>query len=194
MHAFCEAVHGLVLCLLLGGPLLLDVYLAGTGRPAGSPGHPPGMAPRALGHLARGSRLPALRRCGCVACRPSSDRSNRSRNPLTVSYRHTMRKHDAPQERIDPYLPHQHVSALDLRRCNAGHHLHLRSRRLELAAIGASLLAMLSCLLGLLLGALAIVTLWASRSGRMPGWGTSFGFCLLVCGSYLILRLVLVDA
>ena len=69
-----------------------------------------------------------------------------------------------------------------------------RSRRLELAAIGASRLAMLSCLLGLLLSALAIVTLWASRSGRMPGWATPFGCFLLVCGGYLILRVVLVDA
>jgi len=69
-----------------------------------------------------------------------------------------------------------------------------RDRRLEPAAIGASLLAMLSCILGLLLGALAVVTLWASRSGRMPGWATPFGGCLLVCGSYLVLRVVLVDA
>jgi putative copper export protein len=69
-----------------------------------------------------------------------------------------------------------------------------RSRRLELAAIWASLLAMLSCLLGLLLGALAVVTLWASRSGRMPGWATPFGFFLLICGGYLVLRVVLVDA
>ena len=53
---------------------------------------------------------------------------------------------------------------------------------------------MLSCLLGLLLGALAVVMLWASRSGRMPGWATPFGFCLLVCGSYLVFRVVLVDA
>jgi putative copper export protein len=71
---------------------------------------------------------------------------------------------------------------------------HDRDRRLELAAIGASVLAMLSCLLGLLLGALAIVTLWASRSGRMPAWATPFGFCLMVCGGYLVLRIVLVDA
>jgi hypothetical protein len=69
-----------------------------------------------------------------------------------------------------------------------------RTRRLELAAIGASLLAMLSCLLGLLLGALAVVTLWASRSGRMPVWATPFGFCLMICGGYLVLRIVLVDA
>jgi len=69
-----------------------------------------------------------------------------------------------------------------------------RHRRLELAAIQASLLAMLSCLLGLLLGALAVVTLWASRSGRMPEWATPFGFCLMVCGGYLVLRVVLVDA
>ena len=69
-----------------------------------------------------------------------------------------------------------------------------RNRRLELTAIWASLLAMLSCLLGLLLGALAVVTLWASRSGRMPGWATPFGFCLMLCGGYLVLRVVLVDA
>jgi hypothetical protein len=69
-----------------------------------------------------------------------------------------------------------------------------RTRRLELAAIWASLLAMLSCLLGLLLGALAVVTLWASRSGRMPAWATPFGFCLMLCGGYLVLRVVLVDA
>src|SRR5215468_6687456 len=69
-----------------------------------------------------------------------------------------------------------------------------RNRRLELAAIWASQLAMLSCLLGLLLGALAIVTLWASRSGRMPGWATPFGLCLMICGGYLVLRVVLVVA
>jgi putative copper export protein/mono/diheme cytochrome c family protein len=69
-----------------------------------------------------------------------------------------------------------------------------RNRRLEPAAIWASWLAMLSCLLGLLLGALAVVTLWASRSGRMPGWATPFGFCLMVGGGYLVLRVVLVDA
>jgi hypothetical protein len=69
-----------------------------------------------------------------------------------------------------------------------------RTRRLELAAIWASMLAMLSCLLGLLLGALAVVTLWASRSGRMPEWATPFGFCLMLCGGYLVLRIVLVDA
>jgi copper transport protein len=69
-----------------------------------------------------------------------------------------------------------------------------RTRRLELAAIRASLLAMLSCLLGLLLGVLAVVTLWASRSGRMPGWATPFGFFLMVGGGYLVLRVVLVDA
>jgi len=44
------------------------------------------------------------------------------------------------------------------------------------------------------LGALAIVALWASRSGRMPGWATPFGFCLMICGGYLVLRVVLVDA
>ena len=53
---------------------------------------------------------------------------------------------------------------------------------------------MLSCLLGLLLGALAVVTLWASRSGRMPGWATPFGFCLMIYGGYLVLRVVLVNA
>jgi hypothetical protein len=69
-----------------------------------------------------------------------------------------------------------------------------RTRRLELGAIWSSLLAMLSCLLGLLLGVLAVVALWASRSGRMPEWATPFGFCLMLCGGYLVLRIVLVDA
>jgi putative copper export protein len=69
-----------------------------------------------------------------------------------------------------------------------------RSRRLELAAIWTSPLAMLSCLLGLLLGGLAVVTLWASRSGRMPRWATPFGCFLLACGASLVLRIVLVDA
>jgi len=69
-----------------------------------------------------------------------------------------------------------------------------RSRRLDLAAIQYSLLDTLSCLLGLLLGGLAVVTLWASRSGRMPMWATPFGCFLMVCGGYLVLRVVLVDA
>lgn len=69
-----------------------------------------------------------------------------------------------------------------------------RSRRLELAAVQASPLDTLSCVVGLLLGALALLTLWASRSGRMPRWATPFGLCLMACGGYLVLRVVLVDA
>ena len=69
-----------------------------------------------------------------------------------------------------------------------------RSRRLELAAVQASPLDTLSCVVGLLLGALAVLTLWASRSGRMPLWATPFGLCLMACGGYLVLRVVLVDA
>lgn len=69
-----------------------------------------------------------------------------------------------------------------------------RSRRLDLAAVQASPLDMLSCILGLLLGALATLTLWASRSGRMPLWATPFGLCLMACGGYLVWRTVLVDA
>jgi len=69
-----------------------------------------------------------------------------------------------------------------------------RSRRLDLAAIQSAPLATISCLLGLLLGVLAVVTLWASRSGRMPVWATPLGCFLMVCGGYLVLRVVLVDA
>ncbi|MBI3304112.1 MAG: CopD family protein, partial [Deltaproteobacteria bacterium] len=69
-----------------------------------------------------------------------------------------------------------------------------RSRRLDLAAVQASPLDTLSCILGLLLGALATLTLWASRSGRMPLWATPFGLFLMACGGYLVLRTVLVDA
>ncbi len=69
-----------------------------------------------------------------------------------------------------------------------------RSRRLDLAAIQSAPLATISCLLGLLLGVLAVVTLWASHSGRMPVWATPLGCFLMVCGGYLVLRVVLVDA
>ena len=69
-----------------------------------------------------------------------------------------------------------------------------RTRRLELAAVQASTVDMLSCLLGLFFGVLAVVTLWASRCGRLPVWGTPFGFVLMLCAGYLILRVVLVDA
>ncbi len=69
-----------------------------------------------------------------------------------------------------------------------------RSRRLELAVIPWSTFTWLSCLIGLLLGLLAGVTLWASRTGRMPAWATPLGCGLLACGSYLVLRVILVDA
>jgi hypothetical protein len=69
-----------------------------------------------------------------------------------------------------------------------------RIRRLDLAAIGVSLLNTLSCVLGLLLGSLAILTLWASRGGKLPLWSTPVGIFLLACGSYLVLSIVLVDA
>jgi hypothetical protein len=69
-----------------------------------------------------------------------------------------------------------------------------RNRRLDLAAVPASPLNMLSCLLGLLLAALAVLTLWASRRRRVPRWATPFGLFLMACGGYLVLRVVLVDA
>jgi len=69
-----------------------------------------------------------------------------------------------------------------------------RSRRLDLAAVPASPLDTLSCILGLLLGALAVLTLWASRRGKLPLWATPFGLFLMACGGYLVLRVVLVDA
>lgn len=69
-----------------------------------------------------------------------------------------------------------------------------RERRLELAAAVASPSALLSCTFGVLCGLLALVTLWASRRGRLPAWGTPFGFCLMLCAGYLVLQAVLVDA
>lgn len=69
-----------------------------------------------------------------------------------------------------------------------------RTRRLDLAAVQASTTDMLSFLLGLLFALLALVTLWASRCGRVPVWGTPFGFVLMLCAGYLVLRVLLVDA
>jgi len=69
-----------------------------------------------------------------------------------------------------------------------------RSRRLEWAALSFTPLALFSGLLGGLLGGLAVVTLWASRRGRMPVWATPFGLTLLAGGAFLVLRVVLVDA
>jgi mono/diheme cytochrome c family protein len=69
-----------------------------------------------------------------------------------------------------------------------------RVRRLDLLAALASPLHALSCVLGLLLGALAVFTIWASRRYRLPLWATPFGLLLMVCGGYLCLRVVLVDA
>jgi mono/diheme cytochrome c family protein len=69
-----------------------------------------------------------------------------------------------------------------------------RSRRIEWAAMTVSPLGLLSCLLGGLLSGLAVVTLWASRRGRMPAWATPLGSMLLAAGGFLVLRVVLVDA
>lgn len=69
-----------------------------------------------------------------------------------------------------------------------------RSRRLELAAVSASPLNALSCFIGLLLTALALLTMWASRRRRLPLWATPFGLLLMAGGGYLVLRVVLVDA
>lgn len=69
-----------------------------------------------------------------------------------------------------------------------------RTRRLEVAALVASPLATLSGGLGLLLGCLACLTLWASRVGKMPDWALPFGCALFAAGAYLVLRVVLVDA
>jgi putative copper export protein/cytochrome c553 len=69
-----------------------------------------------------------------------------------------------------------------------------RQRRVELAAAQTSLVHALSCLLGVLLGGLALVVIWGSHYGRLPRRLLPFGFGLLVCGGYLCLRIVLVNA
>lgn len=69
-----------------------------------------------------------------------------------------------------------------------------RTRRLELAAVLGSPLATLSSVLGVLLGGLASVTLWASRTGKLPGWALPLGGSLGATGALLVLRVILVDA
>lgn len=69
-----------------------------------------------------------------------------------------------------------------------------RERRLEPAAALASTVDMLSCALGGLFGMLAVLTIWASRSRRLPRWGIPFGCGLMLCAGYLVLRVLLVDA
>ena len=67
-------------------------------------------------------------------------------------------------------------------------------RRVEPAAITFSPLNVLSCVLGLLLVALAIFMLWASQRRRLPLWSAPVGLALFACGAALCLRVVLVDA
>ena len=69
-----------------------------------------------------------------------------------------------------------------------------RLRRVELAAITFSPLNLASFVLGLLLAALAIFTLWASQRRRVPLWAAPSGLALFACGAALCLRVALVDA
>ena len=69
-----------------------------------------------------------------------------------------------------------------------------RLRRVEPAAITFSPLNALSCVLGLLLVALAVFMLWASQRRRLPLWSAPIGLALFACGAALCLRVVLVDA
>ena len=69
-----------------------------------------------------------------------------------------------------------------------------RLRRVEPAAITFSPLNALSCVLGLLLVALAVFMLWASQRRRLPLWSAPVGLALFACGAALCLRVVLVDA
>ncbi len=69
-----------------------------------------------------------------------------------------------------------------------------RLRRVELAAVTFSPLNILSCVLGVLLAALAVFTLWTSQRRRLPLWTTPVGLALFACGAALCLRVVLVDA
>ena len=69
-----------------------------------------------------------------------------------------------------------------------------RLRRVEPAAITFSPLNVLSCVLGLLLVALAVFMLWASQRRRLPLWSAPAGLALFACGAALCLRVVLVDA
>ena len=69
-----------------------------------------------------------------------------------------------------------------------------RLRRLEPAAVMISLLNVFSCVLGMLLAALAVFMLWASQRRRLPLWSAPVGLVLFACGAALCLRVVLVDA
>ena len=69
-----------------------------------------------------------------------------------------------------------------------------RLRRVELAAVTFSPLNVLSCVLGVLLTALAAFMLWASQRRRLPLWSSPVGLALFACGAALCLRVVLVDA
>ena len=69
-----------------------------------------------------------------------------------------------------------------------------RLRRLEPAAAMTSPLNIFSCVLGVLLTALAVFMLWASQRRRLPLWSAPVGLALFACGAALCLRVVLVDA
>ena len=69
-----------------------------------------------------------------------------------------------------------------------------RLRRLEPAAMLVSPLTIFSCVLGVLLSALAVFMLWASQRRRLPLWSAPVGLALFACGAALCLRVVLVDA
>ncbi len=69
-----------------------------------------------------------------------------------------------------------------------------RIRRFDLAPITFSWVNTLSCVLGSLIVALAMLMIWASRRGKLPAWATLFGLLLMACGGALGLIVVLVDA
>ena len=69
-----------------------------------------------------------------------------------------------------------------------------RLRRLEPAAAMTSPVNLFSCVLGLLLSALAVFMLWGSQRRRLPLWSAPIGLALFACGAALCLRVVLVDA
>ena len=69
-----------------------------------------------------------------------------------------------------------------------------RLRRFEPAAVMISSLSVFSCVLGMLLAALAVFMLWASQRRRLPLWSAPVGLVLFACGAALCLRVVLVDA
>ena len=69
-----------------------------------------------------------------------------------------------------------------------------RLRRLEPAAATTSPLSVFSCILGVLLTALAVFVLWAGQRRRLPLWSAPVGLALFACGAALCLRVVLVDA